>query len=164
MACSYDDCVCNAVKFLCEIGCCAPNYLVVHICEPAYVGIKVILTKDFFQLARNAAQKSECKVKIGCVIALHGKPIVAECNVEKSHPAYTANSFRETIHAEIRALIASNCDISGGIAYVYREYKNGKPALARPCGFCYNQLRKAGIKAVYYTDNKSPYWKRERVQ
>lgn len=123
----------------------------------------MILAKGFFHLARNAALRSKCKVQVGCVIALHGKPIVAECNVEKTHPTYTANSNRETIHAEIRALIAANYDVQGGLVYVYREYKNGKPALARPCNFCYTQLRKHGIKTIYYTDSQYPYWKKERI-
>lgn len=124
----------------------------------------MLLSKGFFQLAQNVSQNSNHKIKIGCVIALHGKPVSVGWNVVKTHPIYTANSMRQSIHAEIKAAISAQCNLSGSIAYVYREYKNGQPALARPCLLCYNVLSEAGIKTIYYTINKYPYWEKEKVK
>ena len=122
----------------------------------------MILNKGFFQLARNASLNSEHRVKIGCVIALHGKPVSVGWNVVKTHPVYTRNSLRESIHAEIKVVIAAQCDLRGGVAYVYREIKH-MPALARPCNFCASVLKEVGIKSVFYTIGNEPYWKKERL-
>ena len=65
--------------------------------------------KGFFQLAKSVSKNSNHRVKIGCVIALHGKPVRVGWNVIKTHPRYTARSLRESIHAEIKAVIAAQC-------------------------------------------------------
>lgn len=122
-----------------------------------------LLNKGFLRLARNAAKQSTYRVKVGCVIALHGKPVAVGWNVVKTHPRYTANSHRLTIHAEVRAVINAGCDLDGGIAYIYRETANGNPALCRPCALCYNILQEAGIKTICYTTDSLPYWRKEKL-
>lgn len=124
----------------------------------------MIVDKGFFQLARNASKNSNHRVKIGCVIALHGKPVSIGWNVVKTHPIYTAGSFRQSIHAEIKAVITARCDLEGGIAYVYREYKNGMPAICKPCALCYDILSEAGIKTVYYTVKEYPHFRKEKIR
>lgn len=123
-----------------------------------------MLEKGFFKLAKNVSKNSNHRCKMGCVIAQHGKPIAVGWNYYKTHPQHTANSFRQTIHAEIKALMSADTELQGAIAYVYRETYNGTPALARPCNYCYAQLRKAGIKTVYYTTEEHPYWKKEKIK
>ena len=71
-----------------------------------------MLNKGFFQLARNASKNSNHKFKVGCVIAVHGKPVTIGWNVLKTHPTYTANSHRRSIHAEIKAITNSQCDLT----------------------------------------------------
>lgn len=39
--------------------------------------------------------------------------------------------------------------------YVYRETKDGKKALAKPCLSCETALRELGIRRVHYTGNNS---------
>lgn len=123
----------------------------------------MLLDKGFFQLARSASKNSKYRYQIGCVIALHGKPVSVGFNVIKTHPVYTANSDRITIHAEIEAVIHACCDLDGGTAWIYREYANGKPALARPCKLCRSVLFEAGVNTVYYTTKYEPYWRMERL-
>ena len=42
-------------------------------------------------------------------------------------------------------------DLSGMVLYVARSYKNGKPAMSKPCLKCAGLIKKAGIKKVIYT-------------
>lgn len=114
------------------------------------------------RLARSASSYSDHHYQIGCVISVHGRPVSVGFNICKSHPKYTSRRS-PSIHAEVRAIIASNCDISGGIAFVYRESSSGLPRLARPCNTCYNLLKEAGIKKVVYTTNSAPYYKEEKI-
>ena len=121
-----------------------------------------MLSKGFFQLAKSASMNSNHRYKVGCVIALHGKPVTVGFNVCKSHPQYTTCEH-PSIHAEVKAIINARCNLQGGIAYVYRETRNGQSALAKPCNLCYNILQEAGIKSVYYSTNQYPYWSVEKL-
>lgn len=122
-----------------------------------------ILDKGFFRLARNASLNSNHRYKVGCVIVVHGRPVSVGWNVIKTHPTYT-NEEHPSIHAEVKAIINARCDVTGGVAYVYRETRDGLPAIARPCDMCYNVLVEAGIKNVYYTVVCFPYWAKERIK
>jgi deoxycytidylate deaminase len=122
-----------------------------------------IFDKGFFRLARNVSLNSDHRYKVGCVIVVHSRPVSVGWNVIKTHPTYTSEKH-PSIHAEVKAVITSRCDITGGIAYVYRETRDGKPAIARPCDFCYSVLLEAGIKTVYYSSEKYPYWEKERIK
>jgi pyrimidine deaminase RibD-like protein len=118
-----------------------------------------ILEYGYFKLARNISKFSDHRVKVGCVIA-NKKPISAASNKDKTHPKYADpdHSVRSSTHAEVRAII--NCgveDLTGAIAYVYREYKDGRPGLAKPCNSCLDILRERGIKRVYYSIDWSSY-------
>ena len=121
-----------------------------------------MLAKGFFQLAKSASMNSNHRYRVGCVIALHGKPVTVGFNVCKSHPQYTTCEH-PSIHAEVKAIINARCNLQGGIAYVYRETRNGKPALAKPCDLCYSILQEAGIKTVYYSTSEYPYWSVEKL-
>jgi deoxycytidylate deaminase len=117
----------------------------------------------YFHLAKNTAKFSDHRVRVGCVIS-NKKPIVAACNKTRTHPKYAnpENSNRGSIHAECRAVIHSGRkDLTGYSIYVYREMKNGRPALARPCEHCLSILEEVGIRKIYYTIPNKPYWKME---
>lgn len=119
----------------------------------------------FFHLAELASKKStHPKYKVGCVIVVSGRVMSLGWNQNKTHPRHAnpQNSFRRTIHAEVNAIMSAS-DISGGIVYVYRELKNGRPALARPCNYCYKLLEEKGVKRIYYTVRSSPYWREETL-
>jgi deoxycytidylate deaminase len=105
--------------------------------------------RRFFELARKLAHKSPSCHKLGCVIVSGNKVVSVGFNdMSKTHPK--ANSPFKTLHAEIDALIgldnANRCD-----AYVFREFKDGRWAMAKSCPACELALRKAGVKRIFYT-------------
>lgn len=110
----------------------------------------------FFELAKRISQKSPSKYKLGCVIVYKNKVVNVGFNdMNKTHPK--ANSAYKTLHAEIDALIGLEHNIAKYcVVYLYREYKNGKPALAKPCSTCELALKRAGIRHVFYTTDDGP--------
>ena len=46
-------------------------------------------------------------------------------------------------------------DLSKASIFIYRETKDGRKALARPCPCCQKLLRQYGIRHIYYTGNDS---------
>jgi len=119
----------------------------------------------YFRLARNISKYSNHRVRVGCVIC-RKKPIGVGSNKTKTHPIHANpdTSIRGSVHAELRAIInSSSDDLSGCKAYIYRETKGGKPALARPCSYCMSILYDTGIKTVYYTVPEFPFFRKERL-
>ena len=108
-----------------------------------------IINVGFFRIARLASLKSSYRVKVGCVIALHGVPVSIGFNRVKSHPRSAKRC--KTLHAEMDAIISAQTSLDGGIAYVYRERADGSLGLSRPCLSCYKALSQAGIKKIYYS-------------
>ena len=108
-----------------------------------------ILNVGFFRLARNVSLKSDYKIRMGCVIVMHGKPISVGFNSQKSHPQKVGDNV--CVHAEVMALISADTDVRGGTAYIYRERKDKTLGLARPCNNCYRRLLEAGIKKIVYS-------------
>ena len=111
-----------------------------------------------FRMAKVASEKSTYSFKLGAVIYKGSRALGTGFNELKSHPR-ACKQFVST-HAEQKAIISvlrqwnnhlDNCEI-----YIYREYKNGKPALALPCPMCMELIKKSGITKIYYTDHNSP--------
>lgn len=123
-----------------------------------------MLNKGFFGLARNISRLSMCRVKVGAVISKKSA-ISSGFNIERTHPLFCNPALGDniSIHAEMIALINAGYDINGCDIWIYREYFDNTPALARPCDVCYNQLRMHGIKKIYYTVPEYPYWKCEKI-
>lgn len=105
----------------------------------------------YFDLAKKMARKSPSKFKLGCVIVKKNKVISVGFNdMTKTHPQ--SNSSFNTLHAEVDALIGLDFDITKDCdVYVFREHKDGRLALAKPCPTCMMALRKAGIRNIYHT-------------
>lgn len=119
-----------------------------------------MISKGFFRLARNTSRYSNCRVQVGAVISKKS-PISVGFNVVRTHPLYSNPDTMATIsiHAEIVALISAGFDVRGCDIYVYRELDDGSPALAFSCSSCYNELKKFGVKKIYYTTNEPPFWR-----
>ena len=47
--------------------------------------------------------------------------------------------------------IKNKIDLSNASIYIFRQHKNGEPAIARPCEGCERVIRSLGIKKVFYT-------------
>lgn len=120
-------------------------------------------SKSYFRAAKAVSELSNYPIhKIGCVI-INGHNIVSSgCNSStKCHPlqakldtSYFKVQCCGKIHAETAALIPlikSGVDLSNAIVYTYREHKNGKKAMARPCQRCMSLLKSCGIKKIRYT-------------
>jgi deoxycytidylate deaminase len=113
----------------------------------------------YFTIAKAASQCSDLRCAVGAVIISH-KPISIGFNIQKSHPRFADGKRSYSIHAEISALLRSQCSVRGSTIYVYREDRNGDIGMAKPCPNCMKILIEAGIKRVYYTTKTAPYWNR----
>jgi diaminohydroxyphosphoribosylaminopyrimidine deaminase/5-amino-6-(5-phosphoribosylamino)uracil reductase len=103
--------------------------------------------KNFLHLARKAESLSDHpNYRLGCVIAKKSRLLGIGFNQMKTHPR--SKSF--TIHAELKAILNSRCDLRGATAYVSR-HTTLLPASAKPCRNCEELLIEAGIKRVFFT-------------
>ena len=108
----------------------------------------------FFALAKTAAKKSNHHTyKIGAVLTKRKKIIAIGSNNMKTHPL--SNHPFKSLHAEMAAIICGFQFGGGDTVYLYRETKDGIPALARPCEYCMEFLKEYGITTVCYTTNGS---------
>lgn len=108
----------------------------------------------YFDIAKRLAAKSNYKFKLGAVIVnKRGIPVGFGYNTNKTHTR--SNTPYRTVHAELHAILdCSKEDLKNAEVYVYRQLKDGTPALARPCQHCMELLRLANVSKVYYTSEK----------
>lgn len=115
----------------------------------------------FFELARKMSFKSPHKPAMGSIITYKGRILGLGFNSCRSHPR--ANNPYSMLHAEVSAIInARKENFEGCDIFVYRELKDGTPALAKPCQYCYNMIKSLGFKSINYSDSgtfKSEYIK-----
>lgn len=105
----------------------------------------------FFNLAKKLSYKSDYQShRLGAVIVKGNEIIGVGFNKKKTHPL--SETRFNNIHAELSAVLNAgieslhNCSI-----YVYRETKQGQPAMARPCEHCMKMLKNLSISKVFYT-------------
>ena len=119
----------------------------------------------YFELAKNTSKYSDCRVKMGAVIANH-KPIGIGFNKRKTHTRFCNPSRTKSvsIHCEISAILNTGKEfVKGSTIYIYREDVHGKPKLAKPCDNCMRELKRFGVKRIYYTVNDYPFFNIERI-
>lgn len=127
--------------------------------------------KHMFEAAREASKNADysgcSKVKLGCVAAYKGTILAKGCNSDKTHTTQAKyNKLRfsgdegkylpDKCHAEIACISKLkylDIDFSKIHIYVYREWKNGCKAMARPCPACIQAIRNLGIQHLHYTTN-----------
>jgi deoxycytidylate deaminase len=100
--------------------------------------------------------------KVGACLVV-GKSILKGYNKPKTHTDYANPNehVRLSLHAELDCINKAEFT-EGGEIYVYREV-HGQPSLSRPCDHCMKFLKDAGIKAVYYSTPRFPYWRKEII-
>ena len=105
------------------------------------------------------------RAHIGCVIANKGRVVSSGCNSVKTHTLqkrynkYRNNdALQHSMHAETSAIIGfmnlahrTDIDPKDCTVYIYREWKNGRLAMARPCPSCMQLLKDTGFKKIVYT-------------
>lgn len=103
--------------------------------------------------------KSSHKTRFGATLVLKNGKIFKSHNKDlKTHPALKRHypHYAVSIHAELQTILSVNSyrydhEIKGSKMYVYREDRAGFVKPAKPCHYCMNILRTAGVKRVYYT-------------
>jgi deoxycytidylate deaminase len=123
--------------------------------------------KAYFKAAKAIAELSDFpRVSVGCVVVYGHKIISSGCNSSKTNPMQKRLNIHRfdvdtpaTVHAEVAALLPllnrkdiNYADIS---LYIYREYKNGEPAISKPCLSCLALIRQLGIRKIYYSGDNS---------
>jgi len=109
------------------------------------------MKQRYFDLAKKLSVKSSHpKHQLGCVIVNKNRIIGVGFNKFKTHTK--SNHAFQMLHAEVDALLGLDRSVLKGCSvYVYRETKDGIPAMSRPCQACQIALKDAGIKTVHYT-------------
>lgn len=119
--------------------------------------------KRFFEVARAVSLLSSFdKARVGCVFVKHSKIISSGVNSVKTHPLqkkynihrFTEDTTKHSLHAEVSAYINAlkvTNDFSDVTVYIYRETRDGKIAMARPCNSCSHLLKDIGVKTVKYS-------------
>jgi len=95
-------------------------------------------------------QASKCRQQHAAVVVRKGKIVSISVNYDKNNPKTVSCLSALSVHAEVRALRKLK-NTKGVTVYVARMYKNGKPALSRPCGDCSVYLANAGVRRVVHT-------------
>ena len=126
---------------------------------------------EFFKAAKKCAEQSNYRgasnAKIGAVAVFRRAIIAQGYNQNKTHPLqqryniyrYNVNGNHycpSKIHAEMELISKIrylDINFSEVEIYVYRETKDGRKALAKPCLACTKALKDLGIKKVFYTTN-----------
>ena len=105
----------------------------------------------FLCIAKKLSEKSDHHShKLGCVIARGSKILGMGYNILSKKSVKSPHCFY-SIHAEFRAVTDAKFNVDGAVAYIYRQTKDGKPAISRPCESCSNFLKSCGIKRIVYT-------------
>lgn len=122
-----------------------------------------------FKAARECSFKSDysgCgRARIGCVFAYKGTILAKGFNSDKTHSTqakYNKWRYKDSgnkylpskVHSEIAALNKVkylDIDFSKAHLYIYRELRDGKLGMARPCPACMAAIKEMGIKNIHYT-------------
>jgi len=119
--------------------------------------------RKLLQAKKEADKVPDLRIMVGAVITNKGRVVSVGRNKNKSHPLFANGSNGiYTIHAEVAAILAAKrkC-LRGAKIWVYRETRDGKPALARPCKeVCLPLILECGIKEIIYTVSSPPYYRR----
>lgn len=129
----------------------------------------------FLDLAKIVSRTSDYHgPRIGCVVVYKKSVLSVASNSEKTHSLQKIyNRFRNfdidkspaKVHSEVHALswlIGKNIDWNNVEIYIYRELRNGAPAISKPCPACSKLIDDLGIKTVFYINEKGERFKEKR--
>jgi deoxycytidylate deaminase len=118
------------------------------------------MKEKFFKIAREESFKSNYQHKIGAIL-VSGSRILSKGYNQIRHlkigKRYTA--FDCSLHAE-RDCVSKldKSSVKGADIYIYRETKDGFPALSLPCSQCMFMLHELGIHRIFYTTSEFPFY------
>ena len=134
-------------------------------------GTKAVSDDHLFKLAKEESKFADycgaTDVQIGCVVVYHGTILAKGHNSDKTHTTqkqYNRWRYKQVgvkylpakTHSEIDAITKIkylDIDFSKVHLYIYREFANGAPAMARPCEACMAAIDALKIKHIHYTTN-----------
>ncbi|MDX2709785.1 hypothetical protein PV350_44345 [Streptomyces sp. PA03-6a] len=99
-------------------------------------------------LALRQALSSQCRHKMGAVLAVRNRILAASPNVRRNNP--TIDFRHATFHAE-ESVLRRTANPASAAIYIARVNFSGIPMLAKPCPRCQKALLAAGIARVFYT-------------
>lgn len=105
---------------------------------------------SFLAATAKIAMTSQYRFRIAAMIVKSGRVLGADVNQRKITAATPPN--RVSTHAEVR-VIKNTRNIRGATLYVARLRSEDIPALARPCGWCMQEILNSGINRVVFTTN-----------
>jgi tRNA(Arg) A34 adenosine deaminase TadA len=111
------------------------------------------------EYGKRESLKSNYKFQIGAVIFQKNQIISSGYSKDKTHPIPVKYFRYGTIHAEIDAILKIHKDkLVGSSMFVYRQLKNGQPAMAKSCPMCVQVMKEFGVHYIYWTTDDFPYW------
>ncbi len=88
--------------------------------------------------------------QVSAIIAHRNQIISTGFNKYKTNP-HSKHPWKY-LHAELDAILDNKfADLKGSTIYIYRETRDGVPAISKPCESCMNAIRLAGIKKICYS-------------
>lgn len=105
---------------------------------------------SFLSATAKIATTSQYRFRIAAMIVKSGRVLGADVNQPKITASTPPN--RVSTHAEVR-VIKNTRNTHGATLYVARLRSEDIPALARPCGWCMQNILDAGINRVVFTTN-----------
>lgn len=105
----------------------------------------------FFDLCKKLTLKStHHSHAMACVIVKKNRVVSIGWNELKTH-SKSLHEYKYR-HAEFNAILNTPLnELQGATAYIYREHRNGQPALAKPCPSCLKSLQLVGIDKICYS-------------
>lgn len=117
------------------------------------------------QLSKNVTINSNMRPKLGAIIFRKNRILGIGYNFRKTHPHPIKNmGMYWTIHAELMAILNSKEDLNNSEIFVFREFKNGALANAKPCHMCMELIKYVGIKKIIYTTNNFPFYETLKIK
>lgn len=124
--------------------------------------------EHFLKLARdaslNSTYSSHRRVQVGAILVYKGSILAKGWNSDVTHTEQMRYNhlrfqsknkyFPHLIHAEMKVLSKVkylDIDFSKAILYIYREYNDGAPAMARCCPSCFAAAKALKIGTIVYT-------------
>lgn len=130
---------------------------------------KYTLEMRAFQEAKLVRLNSTMNTQVGAVLTKGRKILACACN-HNGTLTFRAKGIHTPIvlsrHAEVMAILQAGIEnVGGSTIWVYREMKDGTPALAKPCTKnCMRFIKFVGIKHALYTISEHPYFTEEDLQ
>lgn len=99
-------------------------------------------------LALKQALRSQCRHRVGAVLAAGTRVLAVSPNRRRNNPA--VSFLHATFHAE-EAVLRRAVRTRGTTIYVARVDAVGTPRLAKPCSRCQTRLVAAGVSRIHFT-------------